>query len=343
MEDRMFKRALVTGGCGFIGSNLVHRLVEEGWKVTVIDDMSNGHLELLEGLKVRVVPDPGLWAAFEVGTGNTIDDETILVVQGDFAHSEVLQSIRKKSYDVIFHQAAVPRVSYSVEHPSETTDVNVASTIALFESAIDVVDRIVWASSSSIYGGADILPTNESEVKNPKSPYAWQKSTVEDAAAMFGDLYNLDIVCLRYFNVFGPGQYGDSPYSTAVSAWCNNVKTNKPLRSDGDGTQSRDMCYVDNVVDANILSATADIAGGFMGKCYNIACGDRTTNNAILDYFKNNFENVVVENAPWRPGDVMHTQADITRAQEDFGYEPKVRFWEGLERTIDWWGLSADD
>ena len=159
---------------------------------------------------------------------------------------------------------------------------------------------------------------------------------------MFGDLYNLDIVCLRYFNVFGPGQYGDSPYSTAVSAWCNNTKTNKPLRSDGDGTQSRDMCYVDNVVDANILSATSDIAGGFMGKCYNIACGDRTTNNEILDYFKTKFPNIAIEDAPWRPGDVMHTQADITRAMEDFDYTPRVRFWEGLDRTIEGWGLQED-
>jgi len=339
----MVNRALVTGGCGFIGSNLVHRLVEEGWKVTVVDDMSNGHLELLEGLSVRVIPDAGFWEAFRESPASAIDDNTVLVVQDDFAHSQVLMSVKRKEYDVIFHQAAVPRVSYSVEHPSDTTDVNIASTIALFESAINAVDRLVWASSSSIYGGADLLPTHESTQKNPKSPYAWQKSAVEDAAAMFGDLYNLDIVCLRYFNVFGPGQYGDSPYSTAVSAWCNNTKVHKPLRSDGDGTQSRDMCYVDNVVDANILSATADIEGGFMGKCYNIACGDRTTNNEILDYFKSKFSHVTVEDAPWRPGVVMHTQADIRRASEDFGYEPKIRFWEGLDRTITWWGLDEDD
>jgi len=339
----MIKRALVTGGCGFIGSNLVHRLVDEGWKVTVVDDMSNGHLELLEGLKVRVIPDAGLWEIFRENTIDAIDEETVLVIQDDFAHSQILMSVKRKEYDVIFHQAAVPRVSYSVEHPSDTTDVNISSTIALFESAIESVDRIVWASSSSIYGGADVLPTHESTQKNPKSPYAWQKSAVEDAAALFGELYNLDIVCLRYFNVFGPGQYGDSPYSTAVSAWCNNTKVNKPLRSDGDGTQSRDMCYVDNVVDANILSATADIAGGFMGRCYNIACGDRTSNNEILDHFKDQFPHIVIEHAPWRPGDVMHTQADVTRAREDFGYEPRVRFWEGLKRTIEWWQIGEVD
>jgi nucleoside-diphosphate-sugar epimerase len=198
----------------------------------------------------------------------------------------------------------------------------------------------VWASSSSVYGGADTLPTHESSPKNPKSPYAWQKCAVEDAAAMFYELYDLDIVCLRYFNVFGPGQYGDSPYSTAVSAWCNNTKFMKPLRSDGDGSQSRDMCYVDNVVDANILAAESERHGGFKGRCYNIACGDRTTNKEILDHFKERFSHVNVRDAPWRAGDVMHTKADITRAKDELGYEPKVRFWEGLARTLDWWDLS---
>ena len=336
----MIKRALVTGGCGFIGSNLVHRLASEGWKVTVVDDMSNGHLELLEGLNVRVIPDPSFWDSFRESGSYSEDDSSVLVVQTDFAHASVLMSVKRKEYDVIFHQAAVPRVSYSVENPSITTDVNIASTIALFESAINSVDRVVWASSSSVYGGADTLPTSEAHEKSPKSPYAWQKSAVEDAAEMFGSLYDLDIVCLRYFNVFGPGQYGDSPYSTAVSAWCNNTKFFKPLRSDGDGTQSRDMCYVDNVVDANIMAANSDITGGFMGKCYNIACGDRTSNNEILDYFKRRFSHVIVQDAPWRPGDVMHTQADISRAREDFGYEPKVRFWEGLEKTIEWWNID---
>ena len=125
-----------------------------------------------------------------------------------------------------------------------------------------------------------------------------------------------------------------------MSAWCNNTKFAKPLRSDGDGTQSRDMCYVDNVVDANMLAANSKIDGGFMGRCYNIACGDRTTNKEILDYFKERFSHVIVETAPWRPGDVMHTQADISSAQKELNYEPKVRFWEGLERTLAWWGIE---
>ncbi|MDB4337514.1 GDP-mannose 4,6-dehydratase [bacterium] len=335
------KKALVTGGCGFIGSNLAQRLVSDGWHVTIVDDMSNGHLELLEGLNFRVIPDAGLLDTFRdsIKSGNVdMGASPVVVIEDDFANPRVLQSIADGEYDVVFHQAAVPRVSYSVEQPLETTRTNITKTVALFEASRGAVEKIVWASSSSVYGGADILPTTEAEAKDPKSPYAWQKSAIEDVATLFGTLYDLDIVCLRYFNVFGPGQYGDSPYSTAVSAWCNNTKFMKPLRSDGDGTQSRDMCFVDNVVDANVLAANSEMR--FMGKCYNVACGDRTSNGEILEYFKSRFSHVVVQEAPWRPGDVMHTQADITSIKKDLGYEPKVRFWEGLEKTIDWWNIN---
>ena len=334
------RKALVTGGCGFIGSNLAKHLVGDGWSVTIVDDMSNGHLELLDGLDFRTIPDAGLYDSFLLAAadGNTFTDRTVLVIQDDFANPRVLSLVASGEFDVVFHQAAVPRVSYSVEHPTETTEVNITKTVGLFEACRNAVDRVVWASSSSVYGGADVLPTRETEPKDPKSPYAWQKSAIEDVAKMFGDLYDLDIVCLRYFNVFGPGQYGDSPYSTAVSAWCNNTKFMKPLRSDGDGTQSRDMCYVDNVVDANILAANSEMR--FMGKAYNVACGDRTSNREILEYFQKRFKHVVVQDAPWRPGDVMHTQADISEISKDLEYEPKVRFWEGLERTIAWWDLD---
>jgi nucleoside-diphosphate-sugar epimerase len=331
----MFKRVLITGGCGFIGSNLTKNLVKKGWKIDVIDDMSNGHLELLEGLKMRVVPID-LLTEFESSKYKR-EDSTVLVMQGDFAHPEIKRKILEKSYDVIFHQAAVPRVSYSVEQPSLTTNVNIAKTVALFDAARSNVDRIVWASSSSVYGGADDLPTPESYPKDPKSPYAWQKSAIEDVAKLFGNLYSLDIVCLRYFNVFGPGQYGDSPYSTAVSAWCHGIANKTPLRSDGDGSQSRDMCYIDNVVSANVLAAEASMK--FMGKTYNVACGDRTENREILAYLQDRYPGAVVNHAPWRPGDVMHTKADISSIQNDLGYEPIVRFWEGLERTLEWWNI----
>ena len=333
----MSRRALVTGGCGFIGSNLVKELIKQGWIVDVVDNLSNGDIGLIEGVaEIRVLPNASFLNAYKQQEINRSSDK-ILMIEDDFASLGMLMHINDENYDVVFHQAAIPRVSYSVENPAETTHENVTKTVALFEACVGAVSRVVFASSSSVYGGADELPTKETHQKSAKSPYAWQKSTIEDFAAIAGELYELDIVCLRYFNVFGPGQYGDSPYSTAVSAWCHAAKQGTPCRSDGDGTQSRDLCYVDNVVNANILSANS--TNTFYGKCYNIACGDRTSNNEILTYFKKNF-NVTVTTAPWRPGDIMHTEADITSAKEDLGYEPAVKFWEGLEKTIAWWGLN---
>ena len=339
------KRALVTGGCGFIGSNLTKELVKQGWQVDVVDDMSNGHLELLEGLKFKTLPNASfIYHFMQQMKGKTQRSKnTVLVIQDDFASAALLDYIETDAYDVIFHQAAVPRVSYSVEFPYETTISNIAKTVGLFDAAKGHVKRIVNASSSSVYGGADKLPTKESENrKKPKSPYAWQKSAIEDYSKICWDLYKLDIVNLRYFNVFGPGQYGNSPYSTAISAWCHAIKNGLECRSDGDGEQSRDMCYVDNVVSANILAANA--SGTFKGLEYNVACGDRTSNNEILNYFKEKFgDKVKVKNAPERPGDVKHTQADVSYATKDFGYKPIVMFWEGLDRTIEWWGLNLPD
>ena len=339
------RKALVTGGCGFIGSNLTKELVKQGWQVDVVDDMSNGHLELLEGTKFKILPNASfIYHFMQSMKGKTQRSKnTVLIIQDDFAASSLLEYIKTKAYDVIFHQAAVPRVSYSVEYPYETTITNIAKTVGLFDAAKGNVKRIVFASSSSVYGGANKLPTKESENKKyPKSPYAWQKSAIEDYAKICWDLYGIDIVCLRYFNVFGPGQYGDSPYSTAVSAWCHAIKNGLECRSDGDGEQSRDMCFIDNIVAANISAAESKTI--FAGNCYNIACGDRTSNNKILDYLKEKFGNrVKVKHAAARIGDVKHTQADISYAAKDFGYKPLVRFWEGLEKTIEWWDIKKTD
>jgi len=335
------RRALVTGGCGFIGSNLSRKLVEEGWLVDVVDNMSGGTLDALGDSNVRVLPSSSFLNAFykSINAKDGRSQDTILVIPDDFAADYMLAHIQQDNYDVIFHQAAIPRVSYSVENPAETTYTNIFSTVKLFEACSGHVERIVWASSSSVYGGADQLPTPESERgKNlPKSPYAWQKFTIEDYAQIASSLYDLDIVCLRYFNVFGPGQLGNSPYSTAVAAWCHATKNGLPLRSDGDGEQTRDMCYVDNTVYANILAANSEMR--FEGRAYNIACGSRVSNNQILDFFRENFD-VQVTHAPERSGDVKHTLADIQRAEEELGYKPLVTFWEGLEETIKWWDLK---
>lgn len=332
-------KVLITGGAGFIGSHLARRLVEQGHMVDVVDNMTNGSLDNLEGLDTKCFIG-GIVDLYEdqaEKTGRTRQQSQVWVIEDDFASETINRRIKRGMYDVVFHQAAVPRVAYSVENPTATTDENLLKSVQLLEVCKGHVRRVVAASSSSVYGGADVMPTTESAPKRPKSPYALQKSCLEDFSQLFCSLYGMDIVLLRYFNVFGPRQLGDSPYSTAVSAWCNAIADGRPLRSDGDGSQSRDMCYVDNVVDANVLAAFADKS--FKGEAYNVCCGERTSNRQILNFLQENFEGIEVVDAPWRAGDVMHTLGDFSAAARDFGYVPKVGFWAGLERTLKWWNL----
>jgi len=305
---------LITGGAGFIGSNLVARCLKEGWLVDTVDDLSNGHLEFLP-------------------TGQTC-------IQDDFSSQRILKEIRNGRYDLVFHLAAVPRVSYSVEHPIETNDVNITRTLNLIHACRGNVKRFIFASSSSVYGGGaagsgGISPTHENMPKDPKSPYALQKSVIEDYLKLYNQLYGLDSACLRFFNVFGPNQLGGSPYATAVSAWLTAIKEGRPMRCDGDGSQSRDMCYVDNVTEACVKAGWC--TARLNAECFNVACGDRTTNMEILEALKKRYPNAAVEMAPWRPGDVMHTLADVSKSQRVLGYTPLVRFWDGLEKTIDWY------
>lgn len=356
----MQKRILVTGGAGFIGSNLVKRLIADGHKVDIVDDLSSGKFELLQGLEHKTYIQSGtkpLWwevlqgescleqdvrspsSNFKLGKLTVLDDDNVLnVLVSKFDAQVILERIKTGIYDVVFHEAAIPRVSYSMEQPAQTTDNNVAATVHLLEACRDNVRRFVFASSSSVYGGAAVMPTAETSVHQPKSPYALQKSVCEQFIRLFCEIYGMDAICLRYFNVFGPGQFGDSAYSTAVSAWCNAIAHDLPLRSDGDGSQTRDMCYIDNVVEANILAANST-ASSFKGEAYNIACGDRVSNKEILNYLQTKFQDLTIEHAPWRPGDVHDTLADINAAEKAFGYRPIVQFWEGLERTIKWWKL----
>jgi len=310
------RNALLTGGAGFIGSNLAGELLKRGVNVDIVDDMSNG--------QVQFVPQQ-------------LQNKLII---HDFASNVVLQRIKTGMYDVVYHIAAVPRVSYSVEHPVETNEINVTKTLKLMDACRGNVKRIVFASSSSVYGNTDVLPTPTTSRKNPQSPYALQKSIIEDYLRLYHELYGLDSVCLRFFNVFGPNQLGDSPYSTAVSAWLTAIYSGKSMRSDGDGSQSRDMCYVDNVVDACVRGGESDC--DLKAEVLNVACGDRTTNSEILKYLLSKFPNAKYHDAPWRPGDVMHTLADITRTNEVLGYVPIVKFWEGLDRTISWYEENWD-
>jgi len=305
-------RILLTGGAGFIGSNVAKRLLKENIEFDIVDDLSNGHMSFVSP---------------------SLSDHNITIAS--FDSEIILTKIRSGMYDVVIHLAAVPRVSYSVDFPLESHDVNVTATMKLIDACRGKIKRFVFASSSSVYGGADQLPTPTNTSKNPKSPYALQKSIIEDYLKMYYDLYGFDSVSLRFFNVFGPNQLGDSPYSTAVSAWVNAIMKGVSMRSDGDGTQSRDMCYVDNVADACVRAAKADFP--LKAEALNVACGDRTTNKEILQFLLKKFPEAKYHDAPWRPGDVMHTQADISRTKEVLGYEPLVYFWEGLEKTVQWY------
>lgn len=310
----MSKRVLLTGGAGFIGSNLWQRCLDEGWDVTGVDDLSNGHREF--------VPKNGK------------------LVIGDFADEVVLNWLREQRFDTVMHIAAVPRVGYSVEHPFETNDINVTRTLKLMNACKGNIDKLVFASSSSVYGGALVMPTRESAPKDPKSPYALQKAIIEDYLRLYGELYGFDSIALRFFNVFGPNQLGDSPYATAISAWLTQIMKGGSMRSDGDGTQSRDICYVDNVTDCCVRAAK--VKEVHHGTPINVACGDRTTNNEVMAYLKKRYPDAQSHSAPWRPGDVMHTQADISRAWDILGYEPLVRVWEGIDRTVEWVEANKD-
>jgi UDP-glucose 4-epimerase len=331
-------KALVTGGCGFIGSNLVRRLVSHGHKVDVLDDLSTGDVSNLDGLKLRNLMGP-LVSQYEETHESSRDKDTVLVIQGDIEDPSAISRIKRGFYDVIFHLAANPRVEYSVHNPAATTDVNCTRSLTLFEAVRDSSSkvRIVFASSAAVYGDPSQIPTPESCDLNPLSPYGIQKMYVEQYAKVAAELHGLDVVCLRYFNVYGPGQGGDSPYSTAISAWCNAISKGRPLRSDGDGEQSRDMVFVGDVVRANILAGLREEK--FQGEVINIGTGTNLSNNEILKMFQSRFPNIEVVNAPQRKGDVRKTMANVSLAKRLLGFKASVDIHSGLDQTWKWWGI----
>jgi len=309
--------SLVTGACGFIGSHLTRRLLSEGWAVDAVDDLT---------ASCDKTPAQQCWSFLEE----------------DMASDEVLARVRSGRYDVVFHMAALPRVSYTVEHPERTFEVNVNRTMRLVEACRLARRRLrfVFSSSSAVYGPGAVTPTREDAPRRPASPYAMHKSTVEDYLGLYARLYGFESVCLRYFNVFGPGSLGDSPYATAIAAWLTAVMRRRPLRSDGDGTQSRDMCHVDNVVDANMLAAAHPYA--LDGRAFNVACGETHTNDQILQALRARYGELSMVQAPSRVGDVHTTHADISLARTVLGYEPRVGLWQGLQATCEWFEARGD-
>ena len=307
---------LITGGAGFIGSNLVKNLLKTTThSITVIDRDSTNIDYLLNKV--------------------TKDLRTFSIINADYVDCCDHYLVNNK-IDVVIHLAAIPRVAFSVEQPSSTTLENVYKTVRLLKACHKNVSKFVFASSSSVYGGADILPTSESYPLNPRSPYALQKQIGEQYCKLFSELYGIDTVCLRFFNVFGPEQYVNSPYATVVANWCNAIKNNKPILLDGDGTQSRDFCYVENIVQA--IKLVAESEQKFNGEVFNVGNQEQTTLNDIINYLKEKQFKFTIESKPSRLGDVKHTKADITKIKK-LGYTPEVDFWTGLENTIKWWNI----
>lgn len=324
---------LVTGGLGFIGSNLSKQLVEENYRVWIVDDYSNSKLDPESFFQT---PVRNLVSALSKYYNVNEDPKSpnVIFIEADFTHSALIERIKSGFFEKVFHLAAKPRVEWSVENPLEATDENFNKSIELALACAEGESKLIFSSTSAIYGNDATLPSREEFKAKPTNPYGLSKLCCEQYFELFENLYGLNWVALRYFNVYGPGQDGASPYSTAVSSWSTKAANDEPLRKDGDGTQSRDLIHVDDIVSANICVAETEITGK---KIFNVGTGKSYSNNYILEKFaERGYTNIV--NAPPREGDVKHTQANITKLKE-LGWTPKISFDDGLETVFDYWGL----
>jgi nucleoside-diphosphate-sugar epimerase len=302
---------LVTGGAGFIGSNIVKELLQKEQKVRVLDNFATGKRENLFEFKSN--PD------FEL-------------IEGDLRSFHVVRTA-VKDMDYILHQGALPSVPRSIHDPLTTNDVNILGTLNILEAAKEFgVKRVVYASSSSIYGDNKTLPKTEDMPINPLSPYALSKYTGEHYCRIFTRIYGLETVCLRYFNVFGPNQDPTSQYSAVIPKFIRLVSEGKRPIIYGDGAQSRDFTYVSNIVAANLLACTVK---GIGGELFNIACGERYTLLHLVDTLNRILDTKIepVFEAE-RPGDVKHSLANISRAKEKLGFHVDTHFEQGLSKLV---------
>ena len=308
-------KVLVTGGAGFIGSNLAGELIRQGAKVSILDNLVTGFRENLE----EITGD------FEFIEGDLNDDEKLIKALEDVS--------------IVFHQAALPSVPRSVENPFETHQACVNGTFnLLLKSKEKGVRRVIYAASSSAYGDQEVLPKVETMSPQPLSPYAAAKLMGEFYCQVFSRVYNLDTICLRYFNVFGPRQNPSSMYSGVISRFIDALMSAKTPVIYGDGEQSRDFTFIANVVDANIKAATTTKG---IGEVINAANGERITLNQLLEVLKKITDTqTAADFQAARNGDVKHSQADNTRAVQWLDYKKLVGLEDGLRQTIEWWKNS---
>jgi nucleoside-diphosphate-sugar epimerase len=299
---------LVTGGAGFIGSHLAERLVRDGGRVRILDNFATGNLANLHAIQRHI----------EIVDGDVRDEACV---------RRALQEV-----EVVFHEAALSSVSRSIEDPATTFAINVTGTLNVLLAARDAgTRRLVFASSAAVYGDSPALPKHEAMLPDPLSPYAVSKLTGEHLCAVFTRLYGLETVALRYFNVFGPRQDPASPYSGVVSRFVAALQRGDQPVVFGDGEQTRDFVYVDNVVDANLRAATAAVAGTVV----NVASGRSVSLNALLSELAGRLgAEPEAEHRPGRPGDIRHSSADIAQARALIGYEPAVSLEAGLARLV---------
>lgn len=300
-------RYLVTGGAGFIGSNLTKRLLEQGHFVRVLDNLSTGKRERIP--------------------------EGVDFIEKDFTD---LESIKPHFTDIdgVFHVGALPRVPLSIEKPVETTINNVMGTLNVLVAARDGgVKRVVYSASSSAYGATDALPNHPDAHPKPLNPYGLQKLIGEQFCEQFSRFYNLGTVCLRYFNVYGPGMADEGAYVTVMSIFKRQKLAGEPLTIAGDGEQTRDFTHVYDVVDANIRAMTSPNVG--KGERLNVGAGSQHSINKIAAMFGGE-----VKYIPERVGEARHTRADISRTKEMIGWEPTVQFEDGLRSLLKEWGIG---
>jgi len=319
---------LVTGAAGFIGSNLVEALLKLGQRVTGLDNFATGHQHNLD--QVRELVGSANWASFDFIQGDIRDPA---------ACAAACQGI-----DFVLHQAALGSVTRSIEDPLTTHETNVTGHLNMLIAARDAkVKRFVYAASSSTYGDHPGLPKVEDKIGKPLSPYAVTKYANELYADVFARCYNTQSIGLRYFNVFGPRQDPEGAYAAVIPQWVADLIRNRPLLINGDGETSRDFCFIDNVVQANLLAATVDNPDA-VNQVYNVALNERTTLNQLYlmmrELLQVRFPHLAEHRAQYqgfRAGDVRHSQADIGKARELLGFNPSHRIGEGLKEAMDWY------